>query len=291
MVQRESSVIDAVEYFLQYKHIRKGSPRTTIVSYKSILYQLERIAKVDSLDDMTAEIIEHYCFTISLSGLASKTVHNKIAVVRSFVRFLYGKNLTDIRPESIDIPKSEPVDRVFLTSNEQLRLINATISDRDRAMIILLISSGMRVSELSNLIIDDINGRCIRIRNGKGYKPRLTFITQEARETLDLYLSHRIEKSAFVFCNKFGGRLSRQSVAKIVSRCAYRAGIKKQVTPHTLRRTFATNLLQAGMRIEELQPIMGHSSILTTRSYTELANNYLQEVYDRASLNIPSILY
>lgn len=276
-----TSILDAMAYFLKYKQIRHGSPQSTIVSYRSILHEFSRLAMVDTVSDITIEVVDVYCFNISLRGLSPKTVHNKIAVVRSFIRFLYGKNLVDIRPESIDIPRAQPAERTFLNEPEQARLIQAAKNIRDRAILLLFISSGLRVSELAGLKVSDINGRCITIRNGKGYKPRLSFMTPETQAAIKIYRGSLPYESEYVFCNKFGHSLSRQYIRNIVFQCSERAKLNKKVTPHTLRRSFATNLLQKGMRIEELQPIMGHSSILTTRAYTELANSHLQSVYDR----------
>lgn len=274
---------DAISYFLEYIRVRKGSPKSTIISYSSILRDLVRSTKTSNLNELTGSAIERYCFEISMRRLAPKTVHNKIAVVRSFVRFLYSKNLTDIRPESIDLPRSENPERVFLNTEEQRKLLSAVKSPRDKAILLLFLTSGLRVSELTELKLDDIEDRRIHVRNGKGYKERLSFMNLETKLAIQRYHQVTRHTSMYVFCNKFNEKLSRQYVGGIVSRYAEEAGIRKKITPHVLRRTFATNLLQNGIRIEELQPIMGHASILTTRSYTLLANSYLQSVYDRVS--------
>lgn len=201
-------------------------------------------------------------------------------VIRSFIKFLYAKNLIDIRPEAIEIPKTVEVEANFLDGEEQCALVKSAKNLRDRALIMTILSSGLRASEILSLKSDDLYERSLIVSRGKGGKARVTFIDPATEVAISEYHHKREIDSIFIFTNSFGKPLSRQYLSRMISETALRAGIKKRVSAHTLRHSFATNMLRRGARIEDVQPLMGHSNISTTRLYMHFTNEYLRERYD-----------
>jgi len=232
------------------------------------------------VEQLTVFLIDMYADYIALQGYKPKTMHNKMATVRSFVRFLYSKDLSSIRPESVELPKSVSPEANFLSPDEQDKLLSVIKKPRDLAIVRVMIASGARVSELTNLKYDDFYVDSIVIQHGKGGKSRPTFLTTRASDSLQNYLKTK-RRTEYLFTNSFSEKLSRQYVARIVSQYASDAGIGKKVTPHTLRHTFATNMLQNGARVEIVQPLMGHANIRTTLIYAHFTNNYLKEEYKK----------
>ena len=269
----------AVRDFIEYKVLRRGSTKTTEITYRSILKDFVARVPINYVDELTLDVIDRYIDEVARQNFKPKTFKNKVVVVRSFVRFLYSKDLTNIRPESIELPKTPDVEASFLDYDEQRCLINAAYDTRCKAIILTLISSGLRVSELCELKVDDLFERSIVVRRGKGGKARVTFITEECERAIQEYLASK-NYTTYLFTNHFGDKLSRQYVTLTVKRCAENSTIRKRVSPHTLRHTFATNLLRMGARIEDVQPMMGHASISTTRIYMHFTNDYLHKRYD-----------
>lgn len=153
-----------------------------------------------------------------------------------------------------------------------------------------ILSSGLRASEILNLKEDDLYRRSLIVSRGKGGKPRVTFIDPLTEKSIREYHHKREVDSVFVFTNSFGKPLSRQYLSRMISETALRAGIKKRVSAHTLRHSFATNMLRKGARIEDVQPLMGHSNISTTRLYMHFTNEYLRERYDMFNKDIDKTL-
>lgn len=286
---------EAVEKFLEYQKVRKGRTIDTINTYRSALGQFVCFTGNIEVKDLTVELIDNYADTLVFHK--PKTLKNKLTPIRSFIAYLYAKNHISLRKESIELPTVIEIEANFLDPSEQLRMYEAcTIvpvprpplppipiqnTKRELAIIYLLIASGLRVSELINLRVDDVYKRSILVRHGKGGKTRTSYITPEAEKHLIAYQESLIvDNQIWLFPNENGGQLSRQYVHKLVSRVAERAGIRKKVSPHTLRHTFATNLLMAGARAEDVQPMMGHTHIRTTQIYMHFTNAYLRHRYD-----------
>lgn len=289
-MDKSTTLERALFYFVKHKEAHGKATNTTKATYICILEDFIKSIKADTVSDLDILMIDNFIDTLSLKSYKPKTIKNKIVVIRSFIKFLYSKNLIDIRPEAIEIPKTVEVEANFLDEEEQFALIKSARNLRDKALIMTILSSGLRASEILNLKEDDLYRRSLIVSRGKGGKPRVTFIDPLTEKSIREYHHKREVDSVFVFTNSFGKPLSRQYLSRMISETALRAGIKKRVSAHTLRHSFATNMLRKGARIEDVQPLMGHSNISTTRLYMHFTNEYLRERYDMFNKDIDKTL-
>lgn len=289
-MDKSTTLERALFYFVKHKEAHGKATNTTKATYICILEDFIKSIKADTVSDLDILMIDNFIDTLSLKNYKPKTIKNKIVVIRSFIKFLYSKNLIDIRPEAIEIPRTVEVEANFLDEEEQLALIKSARNLRDKALIMTILSSGLRASEILNLKEDDLYRRSLIVSRGKGGKPRVTFIDPLTEKSIREYHHKRGVDSVFVFTNSFGKPLSRQYLSRMISETALRAGIKKRVSAHTLRHSFATNMLRKGARIEDVQPLMGHSNISTTRLYMHFTNEYLRERYDMFNKDIDKTL-
>ena len=289
-MDKSTTLERALFYFVKHKEAHGKATNTTKATYICILEDFIKSIKADMVSDLDILMIDNFIDTLSLKSYKPKTIKNKIVVIRSFIKFLYSKNLIDIRPEAIEIPRTVEVEANFLDEEEQSALINYAKNLRDKALIMTILSSGLRASEILNLKEDDLYRRSLIVSRGKGGKPRVTFIDPLTEKSIREYHHKREADSVFVFTNSFGKPLSRQYLSRMISETALRAGIKKRVSAHTLRHSFATNMLRKGARIEDVQPLMGHSNISTTRLYMHFTNEYLRERYDMFNKDIDKTL-
>lgn len=289
-MNKSTTLERALFYFVKHKEAHGKATNTTKATYICILEDFIKSIKADTVSDLDILMIDNFIDTLSLKNYKPKTIKNKIVVIRSFIKFLYSKNLIDIRPEAIEIPRTVEVEANFLDEEEQSALINSAKNLRDKALIMTILSSGLRASEILNLKEDDLYRRSLIVSRGKGGKPRVTFIDPLTEKSIREYHHKREVDSVFVFTNSFGKPLSRQYLSRMISETALRAGIKKRVSAHTLRHSFATNMLRKGARIEDVQPLMGHSNISTTRLYMHFTNEYLRERYDMFNKDIDKTL-
>ena len=289
-MDKSTTLERALFYFVKHKEAHGKATNTTKATYICILEDFIKLIKADTVSDLDILMIDNFIDTLSLKNYKPKTIKNKIVVIRSFIKFLYSKNLIDIRPEAIEIPRTVEVEANFLDEEEQCILIKSARNLRDKALIMTILSSGLRASEILNLKEDDLYRRSLIVSRGKGGKPRVTFIDPLTEKSIREYHHKREVDSVFVFTNSFGKPLSRQYLSRMISETALRAGIKKRVSAHTLRHSFATNMLRKGARIEDVQPLMGHSNISTTRLYMHFTNEYLRERYDMFNKDIDKTL-
>ena len=289
-MDKSTTLERALFYFVKHKEAYGKATNTTKATYICILEDFIKSIKADTVSDLDILMIDNFIDTLSLKSYKPKTIKNKIVVIRSFIKFLYSKNLIDIRPEAIEIPRTVEVEANFLDEEEQFALIKSARNLRDKALIMTILSSGLRASEILNLKEDDLYRRSLIVSRGKGGKPRVTFIDPLTEKSIREYHHKREVDSVFVFTNSFGKPLSRQYLSRMISETALRAGIKKRVSAHTLRHSFATNMLRKGARIEDVQPLMGHSNISTTRLYMHFTNEYLRERYDMFNKDIDKTL-
>lgn len=289
-MDKSTTLERALFYFVKHKEAHGKATGTTKITYVSILEDFIKSIDAHVVEDLNILAIDNFIDTLSLRGYKPKTIKNKIVVIRSFIKFLYSKNLIDIRPEAIEIPRTVEVEANFLDEEEQCALIKSARNIRDKALIMTILSSGLRASEILNLKSDDLYRRSLIVSRGKGGKPRVTFIDPLTEKSIREYHHKREIDSVFVFTNSFGKPLSRQYLSRMISETALRAGIKKRVSAHTLRHSFATNMLRKGARIEDVQPLMGHSNISTTRLYMHFTNEYLRERYDMFNKDIDKTL-
>lgn len=292
-----------LEQFKKYLILEKNASPHTIRNYLSDLSEFINFLKdelssiCDRKGSPVLKKIDHLAIRGYLAKIFKKnkrsTLGRKLASLRTFFDFLLNEGIISMNPARlISTPKKEKHLPVFLTIDEIFNLLNAHYPStfqglRDRAIIETLYSCGIRVSELVNLNDEDIefNLGIIKVL-GKGKKERIVPIGSHALKALNDYLQARgkirVDNEHPVFLNNKGKRLSSRSVERIVQKYLASAGIFKKITPHSLRHTFATHLLDAGADLRSIQEMLGHSSLTTTQQYTHVSLDRLIEIYDRS---------
>ena len=294
-------MIRRIEQFTRWLTTEKGYSEHTVAGYRRDLAEFSNnLGEQVPVGSITGTEIRS--FVVSLYGRNSAaTVGRKLSALRTFFRYMLRQNVIKTDPlAGIAGPKIGLAIPVFLTVDETFALLETpgpgdTYMLRDRAMLELLYSTGIRVSELVSRDLDDLDfeEEVLRVR-GKGNKERLVPIGRPALEALKGWLPLRnqllrarisrgrsTEKNA-MFLSGRGGRLSARSVERIVKAYGERAGINQIVTPHALRHSFATHLLEMGADLRSVQELLGHASLSTTQRYTHLTLDHLTEVYDKA---------
>jgi len=294
-----------VDDYLRHLSIERGLSKNTIAAYRrdlnSYLGYLEKQGVHDA-SSITESAITGYLTAISESGiLSSNSVARMLAGVRGLHRFWLFESITDGDPSSMvkppKLPKRLPK---AITISEIEKLIEASGPDpkkledgepdlarvRDRAILELLYATGARISELTALNLDDLVDPTMVRLFGKGSKERIVPVGSYAQSALEVYLIRArpvlVKKgkgTPALFLNQRGGRLSRQSAWQIISDAAEAAKIQSEVSPHTLRHSFATHLLEGGADVRVVQELLGHSSVATTQIYTLVTVDALREVY------------
>lgn len=289
--------------FLEYLEIEKGRSPMTIRNYEFYLQRFIDWAKDPNADDITSDLIRQYRLHLNrLEGrndttqLKKTTQNYHLIALRSFLKYLARNDVQTLASEKIELAKQGSRDVSFLDGSDLSRLLEAPskidapqiIRLRDRAILELFFSTGLRVSELANLKISNINlERDEFTVRGKGDKTRVVFLSNQAKSAIADYLKIRQDECPFLFVRhdraKAGaeevGAITSRSIERLVQRYSAAAGIPKHVTPHTLRHSFATDLLMNGADIRSVQAMLGHSSITTTQIYTHVTNQQLKEVH------------
>lgn len=287
------------ENFLSHLSVEKGASKNTLSAYRRDLDTFEKFLATEknlSLENANSDNISEFVASLRSHGLRESSIARKLVAIRSFYRFRSRESgIVDIGKE-ISVPRIPKRLPKALTVSEIARLIDANSNDgngiRDRALIELLYSSGSRISELIALNINDIStheeGVSTLLVRGKGGKDRLIPIGSFAKNALEDYMVRMRpelaakKSSPALFLNRQGGRLSRQSAWKIVLDAARRAGIESVVSPHALRHSFATHLIDGGADIRVVQELLGHSSVTTTQIYTLVTIDKLRESFASA---------
>lgn len=289
--------------FLEHLEIELDRSPKTIENYDQCLGQFFVWSKIKRPEDITFENIRHYrLFLNRPSDMHPQTLQKNsqlhhVIVLRTFLKFLSKQDLIVVSPEKIEIGRMPMREVDFLELDEIHRLLAAASGKdfkalRDRAILEVLFCSGLRVSELVNLNRDQVNIRKQEFSVlGKGGKIRLIFLSDEAKRALETYLSKRrdVDLALFVAYSKGFGkksdgddlRITPRTVQRIVKHYARKAGIAKDVHPHTLRHSFATDLLSNGADIRSVQAMLGHSSIMTTQVYTHVVDKGLRDIHKK----------
>jgi integrase/recombinase XerC len=240
------------------------------------------------LKDFDKTLVRAYLSRLQTLKLSRNSVLRKIAVLRSFAKFLLERELIKTDPfKLLALPKSEKLLPRFLTEKEIDKIITASrCSKRDLAMIELLYSSGLRRSELVSLNAGDIDfyGAVVRVM-GKGLKERITPVTKKAMQAVKDYLSERapaVQPQDALFLNKNGKRLSGHGLGLILKKLSLKANTLRKITPHEIRHSFATHLLNHGCDLRSLQEMLGHKNLSTTQVYTHVSLKHLKKVYDKS---------
>lgn len=287
--------------FLEYLEIELGRSQKTIENYSHYLERFFSFSKISRPDQITLSLVHKYRLYLNRfqnekeEKLKKITQNYHIIALRNFLKYLARQNIQTLSAEKIGVGRNPEKETAFLEPNEIeriLKIISKTNlqSLRDQAILELLFSAGLRVSELASLNQDRINLETQEFSvKGKGGKTRIVFISNTAKFAIKKYIDKRtdLDPALFIRIKKNGFnkkddlRLSPRSIQRIVKKCAKKAGIVKSVHPHTLRHSFATDLLSNGADIRSVQALLGHSSITTTQIYTHVTNNQLKDIHKK----------
>jgi integrase/recombinase XerD len=287
-----------VDLFLDFLRTERGLSTNTLEAYSRDLRDyLDHLAKagLGEPDDIGAQDVERHLVELHGRGLSHRSQARHLAAVRGFHLFLLRERYAKKEPtENVETPRAHRRLPVFLTLEEVDRLLAAPdqkslAGQRDRAMLEVLYACGLRVSELCGLTAEDVNLRdgCL-VARGKGSKERIVPMGDFAVEHVKRWLEGGREvmrKGRTVralFIGPRGTALTRQAVWKIIRRCALSAGINKQISPHKLRHSFATHLLERGADLRAVQSMLGHADISTTLIYTHVDRARVRKVYDKS---------
>jgi integrase/recombinase XerC len=281
---------DPVAGFLRHLAVEKNASPHTVRSYRADLADFARfLAGVDRRDlaRVDTRVVRAWVASLHARGLDAVTVARRLAAVRSLYRFLARRGDVATSPaRDVRGPRVPRKLVSFLPIDETAQVVDGRAlggrgRERDRAILELLYASGLRVSELAGLDVEDLDRAELTARvTGKGRKERIVPFGSRAAQALKRCLDGRDHGPLFV--NARGGRLSTRSIRAIVRRAARAAGITRRVSPHTLRHTFATHLLDAGADLRAIQELLGHSRLSTTQRYTHVSADQLMRVYDGA---------
>jgi site-specific recombinase XerD len=289
--------------FLEYLEIEQNRSQKTIRNYDHYLTRLNDFAGDITVSDIDPELIRKWRLWLNRLGtnvsdeLQKNTQNYHLIALRSFLKFCAKRNITALPADKIELARVVRKQVTFLNPEELERLfmqpdITTLPGLRDRAILELLFSSGLRVSELVGLDREHINlkRREFMVR-GKGQKDRPIFISSDAAEWVQTYLDKRTDTSRPLFARYSGKktvdttgnfhRLTARSMQRMVAKYALLAGITKHVSPHTLRHSFATDLLMNGADLRSVQAMLGHSNISTTQIYTHVTDPHLKDVHQR----------
>ena len=294
---------ELIRDFVEHLEVEGGRSAKTAENYTLYLERFMEFTDDIKVGDITSEVVRKYRLWLNRfrneqgDELATITQFYHLIALRGFLGYLLRRDIPSMPPDKIELPKVSRKQVTFLHYDEVERLLAQIPLDseqglRDRAIIELLFSSGLRVSELVNLDRGHVNTkrREFMVR-GKGQKDRPVFIGEAAARRVDDYLGARLDNLPPLFLsysrNNITGtsgdyrRLSARSVQRMVSQYAKLAGITKHVSPHTMRHSFATDLLMNGADIRSVQSMLGHSNISTTQVYTHVTDAHLREVYEK----------
>jgi site-specific recombinase XerD len=288
--------------FLEYLEIERGRSLKTIENYDHYLSRFIDFTKVKKPSGITDEVVRKFRLWLNRqeSGaetdgvkdtLKKKTQNYYLIALRAFLKFLRRREIDSLSPERIELAKVADRDLDLISSADLERLLAAPDGSdlknlRDKAMLELLFSTGLRVSELCSLNNDlDLTRDEFSVR-GKGEKVRVVFLSDDARDAIKKYLKERKDMDDAMFvqfgkntANAKSLRLSPRSVERIVKHYAIKAGISKKVTPHVVRHSFATDLLQNGADLRSVQALLGHANIATTQVYTHVTDKHLRDIH------------
>lgn len=285
--------------FLEYCEIEKGRSVKTVENYDRYLTRFLDHTKVTSPAKLTEPVVREFRIWLNrqpgISGdMKKKTQNYYLIALRAFLKYLRRQGIESLNPERIELAKVGGRDLDLITADELNRLMKGPTGEslqalRDRAILELLFSTGLRVSELCSLDADiDLTRDEFSVR-GKGDKVRVVFLSPSAKKTIAEYLKKRgdMGEALFVGYGRGGrsgtgkdiGRLTPRSVERIVKQYAIKGGITRKVTPHVIRHSFATDLLENGADLRSVQALLGHANIATTQVYTHVTDKHLREVH------------
>ncbi len=291
-----SNLQDLKQEYLEYLEIERGRAARTVANYDQYLTRYIEHAEVKRPKDVTEESVREYRLWLNKQmgsngeTLKKNTQNYHLIALRSFLKYLRKRDIPCLAPDKIELAKLGDRDIDLITYDELTRLLDVQgemLKDlRDKAMLTTLFSTGLRVSELCSVDRDlDLTRDEFSVR-GKGSKVRVVFLSPTAKGAIKRYLKARTDMDEAMFISLAKGaqesgdmRLTSRSVERVVKRRAVEAGISKRVTPHIIRHSFATDLLEGGADLRAVQALLGHANIATTQIYTHVTDKHLRDVH------------
>lgn len=303
----QTEIQKEVRAFLEYLEIERGRSLKTLTNYEHYLSRFVNQTSIKNPSEITDAVVRAFRVWLNRQSgikdgpgakdtMKKRTQNYYLIAIRQFLKYLVREKITSLSPERIELAKVGERELDLITSAELDRILSAPEGSdektlRDKAILELLFSTGLRVSELCNLNIDsiDITKDEFAVR-GKGEKVRVVFLSDSARDAVKKYLAKRKDMDEALFAQLGRGRakqkknslrLTPRSLERIIKQYAIKAGIGKKVTPHTLRHSFATDLLGNGADIRSVQAMLGHANISTTQIYTHVTDKALRDVHKK----------
>lgn len=284
--------------YLHYLKVERGLSENTINSYGidlKLFLEYLRENEIPSFKQVNKEVIVNYMQAEKNNNKANSSILRSVSSLRKFFQYLAQEKIIEKDPMLlIDTPKKKQHLPQVLTKEEVEKLLHSpntgqVLGLRDRAMLELMYATGLRISEIINLKLEDLHLTMGTLQTlGKGHKERIVPVGDEAIKWINRYLEEarpkllKQKRSNYLFLNFHGNNLTRQGVWKNLKAEVRKAGIQKNITPHTLRHSFATHILENGADLRIVQELLGHADISTTQIYTHLSNKQLADIYNRA---------
>ncbi|MBU7045045.1 MAG: tyrosine-type recombinase/integrase [Theionarchaea archaeon] len=275
LCEKERNCMKEVEEFRKFLEL-KGYSEVTITSYLGTIQRfLKEINK--NVNEITLDVVNEFFSYLKSNDCGNSTICSYGSAIKAFLKFIDNEI-----HEKIILPKLEKKLPVVLTKEEVNKLFECVSSKRSLCTLRLLYATGIRVSEIVNLDRRDIEDLRVLVRSGKGKKDRIVYMDENTSNLIKKYLSERKDDIPALFVNNKGKRISQRSVQIMVKNTAKRAGINKKVTPHTLRHTFATHMLENRANIVVIKDLLGHASLSTTQIYTHVSDEYKKKAYEES---------
>ncbi|MBU0469413.1 MAG: tyrosine recombinase XerC [Candidatus Omnitrophica bacterium] len=278
-----------LDKFLSYLEIEKNYSDHTILNYRLDLEDFIEFQGKTPLEKIDYLSLRRFLAQLRTKNFRPRTISRKLSSIRSFFKFLHRESLIKNNPATLLMsPKLDKVLPKFLSEEEAIKFVETPSSDnlfgkRDKAILETLYSTGIRVSELVGLDVDSVDmiGNIAKVL-GKGKKERLVPIGNTALFAIKDYVDSRKSQARALFLNKNGGRLTDRSIRNIVNKHILNVSATKNISPHTLRHSFATHLLDRGADLRSVQELLGHVNLSTTQIYTHVTTDRLKKIYDKA---------
>lgn len=300
----DNQIKELVCEFLEYCEIEKNKSELTVKNYDHYLKRFVNWSKIKKPDEINLDLIRKYRLFLNRTPqkngkpLKKITQNYHIVALRAFLKYLAKRDIKTFSAEKIELPKTPQRTVEFLSEEELEKLLAKPETKnirgiRDKAILEMLFSTGLRISELVSLNRDQVNPEKDEFTvRGKGDKPRIVFLSGNAKNWLSKYLKKRKDNLLPLFINHSNikedsvseinsGRLSARSIQRIIKKYALLAGLTKKVTPHTLRHSFATDLLSNNANIRSVQAMLGHANLSTTQIYTHVTNQELKKIHQK----------
>lgn len=282
-----------IQKFLRYLEIEKNASKHTLLNYSIDLRSLKDFLKDEPIEKIDHITLRRYLAFLKENNLSKTSIARKVAAIRSFFRFLCREGFLKTNPaSSLSTPKREKYLPKFLDENEVVKLIESPQGDsisafRDKAILETLYSTGIRVSELVGLNVEHIDqiGGVIKVY-GKGKKERIVPIGERALRAIREYVNKQRYRDSgqgkALFLNKSGDRITDRSIRRVIEKYIRKTSLKEKISPHTLRHSFATHLLDRGADLRSVQELLGHANLSTTQIYTHITTERLKSAYEKS---------